>query len=516
MSFNNRFLFKLSESSRNILIISFLFTVANLFLFKWHVDLTLHATLNKCFTTFILNYLFWSICSINSVLIKFVLILLSTSSIILIYFCFFYDVSPLVNSVRLFLQTDLNEITELINTTIITPFVLIVIIGIIVLKSQLQAKWYYSLSAFALFVSLIIVVDKYDSKKGMIGTHGATLEEFMSRLPFNLFIDWAWELKRNIKSTKITDLSQHQSFNWDTNINDLLIILVIGESARYDKFHINGYPLHTSPHLEKQENLISLKNYYALETSTIEAIPYLFKRSNQREFIDKNESGFVSILKHLGFKTYYLSMQTDVKTELYQIAIEHDYYVLGTKMRLIKNKSSFYDEDLLASLNEIIQKPKNQLIVLHTMGSHYRYRDRVPDDFYSNQFSDYDNTIRYTDFILNSVIQMSKHRNALVIYSSDHGESLSGDKRRLHSYPYKLALIDAPEQLHIPGFWFFSKRFLETENNRVKYNNFLARSKRNADQSYIFHSVLGCIGVQSKAIQSEKNLCANPIFHASM
>lgn len=516
MSFKNRSLFKLSESSRNILIISIVFTVANLLLFKWYVDFTLHATLIKCFTTFILNYLFWSFCSVNSVLIKFILIFLSTSSIILLYFCFFYDVSPLVNSVRLFLQTDLNEITELINATIIIPFVLIIIIGIIVIKSQLQAKWYYSLSAFALLASLIVVVGKYDGKKGMIGTHDATLEEFMSRLPFNLFIDWALELKKTIKSNKITDLSQQVSFNWNTNTNDLLIILIIGESARYDKFHINGYPLQTSPHMDTQEHLISLKNYYALETSTIAAIPYLFKRSNQREFIDKNESGFVSVLKHLGFKTYYLSMQTDIKTELYQIAIEHDYYALGTKMRLMKSKSSFYDEDLLASLNEIIQKPQNQFIVLHTMGSHYRYRDRVPNDFYSNQFSDYDNTIRYTDFILNSVIQMSKHRNALVIYSSDHGESLPGDKSKLHSYPYKLALIDAPEQLHIPGFWFFSKRFLETENNRDQYNNFLARSKSNADQSYIFHSVLGCIGVQSKAIQPEKNLCANPIVQTSM
>lgn len=142
------------------------------------------------------------------------------------------------------------------------------------------------------------------------------------------------------------------------------------------------------------------------------------------------------------------------------------------------------------------------------MGSHYRYKDRIPASFYSEQFSDYDNSIRYTDFIINSLIEITKQRNALIIYSSDHGESLSGDKVQFHSHPYHLALTDAPEQLHIPGFWFFSKRFLENKKNRVLYNNFLHNAQKKVDQSYMFHSLLGCVGVSSQAIQAEKNLCA--------
>lgn len=192
------------KNQRGIVIISFIFTLANFLLFKWYAELPLHTTLINCLITFSLNYLFWTALSINSYVLKFLLILLSATSITLIYNCYVYNISPLVN----------------------------------------------------------------------------------------------------------------------------------------------------------QEQLISLKEYYALETSTVTAIPYLFKRSNQRTFINKNESGFVSVLKHLGFKTYYLSLQTDIKKELYQLAIEHDYYALGTKMRSLAKREQFYDEDLLIPLKKIIQSKK--------------------------------------------------------------------------------------------------------------------------------------------------------------
>ena len=496
------------KSQRDIFIISFIFTVANFLLFKWYADLPLHATLIKCLITFILNYLFWTTLSINSYVLKFFLILLSTTSIILVYGCYIYNLSPLVNSVRLFLQTDFIEIKELLTLSAIIPLLITAIIGTIIIKSRFQTKWYYSLLAFTLGTSLIALVNKFDDKNGMIGTHEATLEELSTRLPFNVFIDWVFELKKTVQSAKLTDLSQEMLFSRDKDDNDLLIIFIIGESARFDKFHLNGYSQQTSPYLDKQKQLLSLKEYYALETSTVTAMPYLFKRSNHREFINKNESSFVSVLKHLGFKTYYLSLQTDIKKELYQLAMEHDYYALGTKMRSLTKKEKFYDEDLLIPLKKIIRNKKNQLVVLHTMGSHYRYKDRIPESFNSDQFSDYDNTIRYTDFILNSVIEMTKQRNTLIIYSSDHGESLSGDKVKFHSHPYHLALTDTPEQLHIPGFWFFSNRFLENRNNRILYNNFLHNMQKRLDQSYMFHSLLGCAGVSSKAIQTEKNLCA--------
>ena len=87
------------KSQRDILIISFIFTLANFLLFKWYADLPLYATLTKCLITFILNYLFWATLAIHAYVLKFFLILLSTTSIILVYSCYIYDISPLVNSV---------------------------------------------------------------------------------------------------------------------------------------------------------------------------------------------------------------------------------------------------------------------------------------------------------------------------------------------------------------------------------------------------------------------------------
>src|SRR5690606_13697469 len=102
----------------------------------------------------------------------------------------------------------------------------------------------------------------------------------------------------------------------------------------------------------------------------------------------------------------------------------------------------------------------NQVIVLHQNGSHGpAYDQRYPESmrFYTpvcttNQLQQctrdevinaYDNTIRYTDYFLNQVIewlitQQNTH-NVAMIYVSDHGESLGENRLYLHGMPYAIA-----------------------------------------------------------------------------
>jgi len=113
-----------------------------------------------------------------------------------------------------------------------------------------------------------------------------------------------------------------------------------------------------------------------------------------------------------------------------------------------------YDDKLLPVFTAVLNdNSKKRLIVLHTIGSHYRYNLRYPANFEkfkpaldgsistgSNSakhkelyINAYDNSILYTDHILSKLIHTLSltQEPALLMYLSDHGENLFDDNREL-------------------------------------------------------------------------------------
>ena len=109
-------------------------------------------------------------------------------------------------------------------------------------------------------------------------------------------------------------------------------------------------------------------------------------------------------------------------------------------------------------------------IVLHTYGSHFNYHERYPAEFriytpdkaegirqsYKKELRNaYDNSIRYTDYVLGEIVDMLKKKEvcASMLYLSDHGEDIFDDARAryLHASP-----IPTYYQLHIPYIIWFS------------------------------------------------------------
>ena len=119
----------------------------------------------------------------------------------------------------------------------------------------------------------------------------------------------------------------------------------------------------------------------------------------------------------------------------------------------------------------------------------------------------YDNTIIfiYTDFFLNEIIKILEDKNAILLYLSDHGESLGEKGVFGHSAPFEKA---PKEQLHIPMIWWASDKFLSNSSNFKKFLQIKNNSDKYIDQNYIFHSVLDCIGVKSNAININKSICS--------
>lgn len=229
-----------------------------------------------------------------------------------------------------------------------------------------------------------------------------------------------------------------------------VVVLVIGESSRRDRWGNFGYGRQTTPHLAKLEKVVTLNDVVSISTATRSAVPSLVSR---RPFYGPGgaaEQAEPSILKafaEVGYRTYWISNQT--ASGFYDTPIA--FYARDADEVVYKNPASYaargsLDGELLPIIDEALQKISGKkFIVVHTMGSHFNYAFRYSKDFAVYQpamGSDYvskkmannaasvnnayDNTIVYTDFFLGRLISMLQERNAtaLLAYASDHGEDL--------------------------------------------------------------------------------------------
>lgn len=256
-----------------------------------------------------------------------------------------------------------------------------------------------------------------------------------------------------------------------------LIILVIGETARADHFSLNGYGRETNPELKKQK-IISLKNVTSCGTSTAVSVPCMFSALNRSEF-DINKAlhyeNALDVLQKNKVEILWRDNNSNSKSVAARVPYEN------FKSPAI---NSVCDEEcrdigMLRGLDNYInaRKGKDILIVLHQMGNHGpAYYKRYPPDFErftpacksndlakcTNQqiINAYDNAILYTDYFLSNVIGLLKRHDrafeTVMLYVSDHGESLGEYGVYLHGAPYAVA---PKAQIHVPAILWLGSNF---------------------------------------------------------
>lgn len=230
-----------------------------------------------------------------------------------------------------------------------------------------------------------------------------------------------------------------------------IVILVIGESASRDHHSIYGYPLPTTPFLESiLHDIFIFKDAVCSSTTTAQNIENIlsFKSDNDTTLTWHDTPWLINLYKHAGYKTFWLSNQE--KTGIWSNASA----IMVSDADVIKytgaeNNSDHtldkYDSSLLEPFDRVIRDPNGRkLICLHLMGSHMIYSKRYPpeydiigkDDVKSiadNKWMDgrkaatvaeYDNSIRFTDSILQHLIESASERKepTILVYLSDHGE----------------------------------------------------------------------------------------------
>jgi glucan phosphoethanolaminetransferase (alkaline phosphatase superfamily) len=314
-----------------------------------------------------------------------------------------------------------------------------------------------------------------------------------------------------------------------------IYVFIMGESARYAHFGINGYERNTTPFLDslkKEEKLLSFSNVWASGNLTSNILPILLTRATVLEKnIANEEKSIISLFKEAGFKTYFLSNQGENELFLRQIALEADFsYINNSDFEFDEN----YDCLLLPYIDSVLNgKEKKKSLFLFTLGNHYKYNFRYPPHFEKFKptvaktfftyeivkknrelfVNAYDNAVLYTDYIIHEIIKRIEGQGCktALFYISDHGENLFDTKEVNLGHG---TLVPTKQELHIPLLFWFSDSYLQ-ENEPI-ITNLRNNLDNKINTTNVFHTFANIAGIKYTLYNKENDFSAKTFLPDSV
>nr|WP_315047929.1 sulfatase-like hydrolase/transferase [uncultured Campylobacter sp.] len=278
------------------------------------------------------------------------------------------------------------------------------------------------------------------------------------------------------------------------------VVFIIGESLQRNFMSLYGYYLPTTPNLQALEqsgNLIAFSDVVSPGAKTNDVLKYVLNFGNYESEKQRPWSAnldIVNLARLANYETFWISNQerygqwavasgasaqmTDHSDFTNQIPVYKYAYSLDEVMLpSIKNFKSGArksplarkDENSAAEVNGTQKKDK--FFILHLMGSHPSYEFRYPKSFakfsaadisrepldggQKKELAHYLNTVAYNDFIVSEIYKIFADDNTLIVYFSDHAQSL---------YQYRGKLIHGGINrftLEIPLIFMASDKFKE-------------------------------------------------------
>jgi lipid A ethanolaminephosphotransferase len=302
-----------------------------------------------------------------------------------------------------------------------------------------------------------------------------------------------------------------------------LLLLVVGETARSDHFSLNGYDRPTNPQLAAL-GVVSYRDVTSCGTNTAAALPCMFSHLGRtgHEARERDHENLLDLVQRAGLAVLWLDNQSGCKglCERVPNAMASD----GAPAALC-NDGECLDEAMLHGLDARLaaldpqRRERGVLLVLHQMGSHGpAYWRRAPADRKPFQpecltnvlqqcdrqalINAYDNSIAYTDHVLAQAIAwLGRQQTAydpLLVYASDHGESLGENGLYLHGLPYAVA---PREQTHVPMLVWLPA---QTEQAAGLRKACLSEQRdRPLSHDHLFHTVSGVLGIRAGEYRTE-------------
>lgn len=327
------------------------------------------------------------------------------------------------------------------------------------------------------------------------------------------------------------ETSRHEELSADFTYNSVpthqadereTYIFVIGETARGDNWQLGGYGRQTNPLLSREDGLVFFPKSISESNTTHKSVPMLMSFASAENFDSiACYKSVITAFREAGFHTAFVSNQLPNRSYTEHFGNEAD-----TTIYVASAESAChpYDDAVFAPVDNLLADTihKKQLIVVHSYGSHFKYFERYPEEFSyftpdkaidaskSNRtelVNAYDNTIRYTDFILYSLIERLKStesRSAL-LYASDHGEDIFDDERErfLHASP-----VPTYWQIHQASLVWLSPR-LAADNPEMMESLRANAHRRISPQKSLFPTMMQLAGVESPMVIDSLSLVSS-------
>jgi len=312
-------------------------------------------------------------------------------------------------------------------------------------------------------------------------------------------------------------------------------LIVIGESANRNHWHLYGYNRATTPQIEAldPQSYVAFSDViasYCGTTYSLAAALTTASVDNGLSYYDSGVASLMELLRGAGITTVWLSNQAEhglwnqSVTDLAQGANRVWFSVRDERgtgaTSLLDTFASLkrpFDDVLLKQIEETLAtNAKPVVIFVHLMGSHSAYESRYPPSFAKiNAARDglppltngitwpfvdsYDNSILYTDQFLGQLVALlaqKKGENSL-LYFSDHGES------PLLGLPHDPARFSSGN-VDVPLVLWLSKAF------RAKHPHVMSQARAHQKAPYMLdhldQMVLDLVGVRGPFYRPEQSL----------
>lgn len=400
---------------------------------------------------------------------------------------------------------------------------------------QRVRHWAMQIGAIGLFCLLAsyLVVDDYRMRNQL----------YPVNICYNLYLAF----ERNAASENYKEVSRNFKFDARSEHSATapeVYVMVVGETVRAHNFSLYGYPRNTNPLLSKTPGIKAFPNVTTQSNTTHKSVPMLLSAASAEDFERLfHEKGILAAFKEAGFHTVFISNQLPNHSFIDFLGEQADeHYFLKKEDAL---QGNHYDEDLLQKLDEILPKAdasssahyhyryRKLFVVLHSYGSHFNYQERYPRSFAyfkpdsrseakpenrRDLLNAYDNTIRYTDYILHGIIERLQKWEGIqtktdgvygqpisaMLYTSDHGENIFDDDRHLFLHAAPKA---SDYELHVPFIIWTSEGFSNQYPDILKALG-ENRSKQVQSSLSAFHTMLGIGGIQTHYRQDEYSVAS--------
>ncbi|RZM04637.1 MAG: hypothetical protein EOO88_55895, partial [Pedobacter sp.] len=304
---------------------------------------------------------------------------------VMLFPVFYMNIQVNAEMVGLVLDTNKDEMMELLGWKIILVIIAMVFFGWLFLKlsSRLPQKisWKQGL-VISLIGALAFGILPFIRSRKLEYYPIIARNTFRTYYPFRLGNAIAL-IEREMKNmerykavTKNFTFGARKADPNDTTRN--VHILVVGEAARYDHWGVNGYSRNTTPELSTLTNMVAFSDVVSGGTMTIMAVPQIITRADAPTYDrHKNEKSILAAFKEAGYYTAWISNQSqygltgnigmhfnDGDTAMYCGHGENE-----------GNFTGAYDELVIPKIKMVMDaNPKRDIfLIVHLIGSHWRY-----------------------------------------------------------------------------------------------------------------------------------------------